>query len=83
MANTSRNRQAAATGSKDLWCGSLLALAGSVAIMLVATPGAVSPAVYWAVSSVALITALAVLVAGECAWEDMVANARAAGVVAR
>lgn len=80
MARTSHDRQAA---TQRIWCGALLALTGSVAILLLASPGAVAPAVYWALSSVALLTGLAVVAAGECAWEGMVANARAAGVVAR
>lgn len=80
MAHTSHERKAA---TQRTWCGALLALTGSVAILLLASPGAVAPAVYWALSSVALLTALAVVAAGECAWEGMVANARAAGVVAR
>ncbi len=64
-------------------CAAVLALPASLAVMLLATPGTVSPAGYWFVSSVALITALVVLAAGECAWEDTVARARAAGLVAR
>ncbi|BBX53870.1 hypothetical protein GCM10009645_30590 [Mycolicibacterium poriferae] len=80
MARTSHDRSAA---TQRIWCGALLALTASLAILLLATPGAVAPALYWAVSSVALLTALAVVAAGECAWERMVANARAAGVVAR
>lgn len=83
MAHTVNIRQAATTGSPWVWCGALLALAGSVAIMLLATAVAISTAVYWAVSAIALITALAAVVAGERAWDHMVANARAAGVVAR
>lgn len=79
MAHTSHDRNAA---TQRIWCGALLALTGSLAILMLATPGA-APAVYWAASSVALLTALAVVAAGECAWERIVANARAAGVVAR
>ncbi|MEH3138590.1 MAG: hypothetical protein PGN37_00070 [Mycobacterium kyogaense] len=60
----------------------VLALPASVALMLMATPGAVSPVLSWTVSTFALVIALAVLVVGECAWEDTVAKAQAAGLVA-
>ncbi|MCG7597317.1 hypothetical protein ACXYX3_20465 [Mycobacterium sp. C3-094] len=65
-----------------LGCAAVLALPASLAVMLMATPGAVSPLLYWTVSGIALAIALAVLVAGECAWENTVAEAQAAGLVA-
>lgn len=65
-----------------LGCAAVLALPASLAVMLMATPGAVSPVLYWSVSTFALVIALAVLVAGECAWENTVAKAQAAGLVA-
>ncbi|MGE2734748.1 hypothetical protein [Mycolicibacterium vaccae] len=51
--------------------------------MLVTSPAAVSPAVYWLVSGLALAGILAVLVIGEHSWERSVDSARAAGLVAR
>ena len=83
MARTIDIKQAATRGSGRVWCGAILALTASIAVMLLASPNAGSSAVYWALSAIALATALAVLAAGEYAWEGMVANARAAGVVAR
>jgi hypothetical protein len=65
------------------WLTAVLAVAASIAMMLAATPGSVSPLAYWVVSSIALATVLTVFVAGENAWDEWVANARAAGVVAR
>ncbi|MBX7450838.1 hypothetical protein GR927_22880 [Mycolicibacterium sp. 3033] len=59
-----------------------LALPASVAVMLMASPGTASPLLYWTVSTFALVIALVVLVAGECAWENTVAKAQAAGLVA-
>ena len=64
------------------WFTALLALAASVA-MLSVKPASVSPEAYWVVSSIALATVLVVFVAGEHAWGQMVASARAAGVVGR
>jgi hypothetical protein len=64
------------------WLTAAFAVAASLATMLLATPGSVSPLAYWVVSSIALATVLTVFVAGENAWDDWVANARAAGVVA-
>ena len=62
---------------------SVLAVAASLVMLVSLTPTSVSPTAYWAVSSIALTTVLIVFVAGENAWDRMVANARAAGVVAR
>jgi hypothetical protein len=64
------------------WLTAILAVAASIAMMLAATPGSVSPLAYWVVSSIALATVLIVFVAGENAWDRWVDNARAAGVVA-
>lgn len=50
-------------------------------MMLLATPGTGSPLAYWTVSSIALATVLIVFVAGQNAWDQWVASARAAGVV--
>lgn len=83
MAHTFTTQQDASAGSPRIWCGAVLALTGSLALMLLATPGTVPSAVYWLLSSIALITTLAVFVVGERAWDRMVTNARAAGVVAR
>jgi hypothetical protein len=66
-----------------LGCAAVLALPASLAVMLLATPGSASPLLSWTVSTLALLTALAVLAAGECAWENSVARARAAGLVGR
>ena len=68
--------------TRVLGCAAVLALPASLAVMLMATPGSVSPLLYWTVSTVALLIALAVLVVGECAWENTVAKAQAAGLVA-
>lgn len=61
----------------------IVALVASLAMMLSATPGSVSPLAYWVVSSIALVTALIVFAAGDHAWEQMVASAQAAGLVGR
>lgn len=60
----------------------MFAIAASLGMMLLASPGSVSPVAYWVVSSIALATVLIVFVAGENAWERWVTSARAAGVVA-
>lgn len=51
-------------------------------VMLAALPGIHSVLAYWAVSAVAIAGAMVLIVAGESAWERMLDNARAAGVVA-
>ena len=61
----------------------LLTLLTSLGMILVTSPAAVSPAVYWVVSGLALAGILAVLVIGEHSWERSVDSARAAGLVAR
>lgn len=66
-----------------LGCAAVLALPASLAVMLLATPDSASPLLSWTVSTVALLTALVVVAVGECAWEDTVARARAAGLVSR
>jgi hypothetical protein len=76
-------RNSSAAETRRTWMTAILALAASLAMMLSATPGSVSPLAYWVVSSIALVTALIVFVAGEHAWEQMVSGARAAGVVGR
>ncbi len=83
MAHTTTTQQDASAGSQRIWCGAVLALLGSLALMLLITSAAVPSAIYWALSSIALIATLTVFVLGERAWDRMVANARAAGVVAR
>ncbi len=65
------------------WLTAALAVAASLAMMATATPATVSPVAYWIVSSIALTTVLAVFVAGQHAWGEMVASAQAAGVVER
>ena len=65
------------------WLTAVLAVAASLAMMAAATPGSVSPLAYWVVSSIALATVLIVFVAGENTWEQWVASAQAAGIVAR
>lgn len=52
------------------------------AVMLAALPGIHSVLAYWAVSAVAIAGAVVLIVAGESAWDRMLVNARAAGVVA-
>ena len=69
--------------TRRMWFTVGLAFAASLVMMLSITPASVSPVAYWAVSSVALATVLMVLVAGENAWDRMVASAQAAGVVER
>lgn len=58
------------------------ALALTAGVMLLAMPGTHSVWAYWIASSVALLGAFVLIVTGECAWDRMVDNARAAGVVA-
>jgi hypothetical protein len=83
MAHTTDVPRTADTGAHRARWAAIAALVGSVAILLLTTPDSVPAPAYWAVSSVALATALVVLVAGERAWDRMVASARAAGVVSR
>lgn len=66
-----------------LGCAAVRALPASLAVMLLATPDSATPLLSWTVSTLAMLTALVVLAAGECAWEDSVARARAAGLVSR
>lgn len=61
----------------------IVALAGSAALLLLATAASLPAPVYWAVSSIAIAAVLTVFVAGERAWDDMVTKARAEGVVSR
>ena len=74
-------RNTAARETQRTWLTAVLAVAASVAMMLMASPGAVSPVAYWVVSSIALATLLIVFVAGQHVWGDMVSRAQAAGVV--
>ncbi|CAN3130492.1 hypothetical protein ACNUDN_21420 [Mycobacterium sp. smrl_JER01] len=74
-------RRSLADETRRTWLTALFALAASLGVMLLATPGAVSPVAYWAVSSIALTTALVVFVAGGHAWDRMLVSARAAGLV--
>ncbi len=63
------------------------ALAAVFALLVGATlltlAGSHSVWAHWGASSVLLVGALALIVAGERAWDHMLDNARAAGVVAR
>lgn len=61
----------------------VLALVGSAALLLLATSASFPGPAYWAVSSIAIAAVLTVFVAGERAWDRMVAKARAEGVVER
>ncbi|MGZ8802713.1 MAG: hypothetical protein ACXWZL_08925 [Mycobacterium sp.] len=54
----------------------------TVGLLLLALPGTHAVWTYWAASAVALVGALVLIVVGERAWDHMLANARAAGVVA-
>ncbi|PRC43599.1 hypothetical protein C6A85_000000104505 [Mycobacterium sp. ITM-2017-0098] len=74
---------AIARETRRTWLTAVSAVAASLGIMLLATPGSVSPVAYWVVSSIALATVLIVFVVGENVWDEWVANARAAGVVGR
>jgi uncharacterized membrane protein YgaE (UPF0421/DUF939 family) len=76
-------RHTLARETQRTWLTAAFAVAASLGMMLLATPGSVSPVAYWVVSSIALATVLIVFVAGENAWDEWVDNARAAGVVAR
>lgn len=69
-------------GRRRVASGAMVALAGACSLVLLnAIP--VGPArVHWAASLVALAAALALLVAGKLGWEQTVANAQAAGLVA-
>ena len=69
--------------TRRTWWTAAVALVASLGMMLSAAPGSVSPLAYWVVSSIALATVLTVFVAGEHAWDQWVASARAAGVVGR
>jgi hypothetical protein len=71
------------TGSRQAGIGALLALAASLVTMSLAATQAHSPVLYWVASSVALVVALAVLTAGERAWEKTLHEAQAAGLVER
>jgi len=61
----------------------LVALPASLVAMLLAAAQIGNPVISWAVSSVALVVALVVFTVGECAWENTLSEARAAGLVAR
>ncbi len=54
----------------------------TVGVLLLALPGAHSAWAYWTASASALVGALALVVVGERIWDQMLASARAAGVVA-
>lgn len=53
------------------------------AVTVSALPGIHSAWAYWAASSVAVTGALVLILAGEHAWDRLLANARDASVVAR
>lgn len=75
-------RNPLARETQRTWLTAALALAASLAMMLVAS-ATVSPVAHWVVSSIALTTALVVFVAGLRAWDELVSSAQAAGVVER
>ncbi|WP_159234373.1 hypothetical protein [Mycolicibacterium vanbaalenii] len=79
MAGTSRRAALAATSRRAALAAVFVLMAG---VMLAALPGIHSVWAYWAVSTVAIAGALVLIVAGESAWDRMLDNARAAGVVA-
>ncbi|MCH9668428.1 MAG: hypothetical protein K0U78_20700 [Actinomycetia bacterium] len=54
----------------------------TVGVLLLASPGVHSAWAYWTASAGALVGALALVVVGERIWDQMLASARAAGVVA-
>lgn len=54
----------------------------TIGVMVLAMPGTQPMWTYWAASSVAVLGALALIVAGEQVWDRMLDSARAAGVVA-
>lgn len=86
MASTTEHRWAVARRFQEGWRTRaiiVLALAGSGALLLLASIASFPDLAYWAVSSVAVATALTVYVVGERAWDRMVAKARAEGVVER
>lgn len=58
------------------------AFALTVGVLLLALPGTPSIWMYWAASAVAVGGALALIISGEKAWDHLLTNARAAGVVA-
>ncbi|OAN39435.1 hypothetical protein [Mycolicibacterium iranicum] len=78
-----KTRNPLARETQRTWLTAALALAASLAMMLVASPATVSPVAHWVVSSIALTTALVVFVAGLRAWDELVSSAQAAGVVER
>ncbi|WNG86501.1 hypothetical protein C6A87_022070 [Mycobacterium sp. ITM-2016-00317] len=63
------------------WLTAAFAVVASLAVMLPPAPPTVSPAAYWTVSSIALLTVLVVFVAGQAAWDRSVEQARTAGLV--
>ncbi|MCH9735090.1 MAG: hypothetical protein K0U78_11140 [Actinomycetia bacterium] len=86
MTSTTEHRWAVARRFHDSWrtpAVIVFALAGSGALLLLATAASFPGLAYWAVSSVAVATVLTVFVVGERAWDRMVAKARAEGVVER
>ena len=84
MTSTIEHRWAVNRSSHGTWrtrAAIVLALVGSAALLLLATSASFPGPAYWAVSSVAIAAVLTVFVAGERAWDRMVAKARAEGVV--
>lgn len=79
MASTTEHRWAVARRFQDSWrprAVIVLALAGSGALLLLATVASFPDLAYWAVSSVAIATVLTVYVVGERAWDRMVAKGK-------
>lgn len=86
MTSAISHRRVVTGRSKGAWrtrAAILLVLAGSAALLLLATAASFRGPLYWTVSAIALAAILTVFVAGERAWDAMVAKARAEGVVER
>jgi hypothetical protein len=72
---------AATRETRLTWLTAAFAVLASLAVMLSSAPPTVSPPAYWTVSSIALLTVLVVIVAGQAAWDRSVERARTAGLV--
>jgi hypothetical protein len=79
-ADAARDRRHA--DERRIALGAIITLAGACSLVLVNASHVGSAWMHWAASPVALTAALTVVVAGELGWEQTVATARAAGLVA-
>ena len=70
-------------GRRRIALGAIIALAGGCSLVLLNAIVLGPACVHGAASLVALTAALAVLVVGELGWQQTVATAQAAGLVAR